>query len=219
MPIPGVPMLTVVEALPLGELVSSLLPFAGSAPEGPTNLQGAVDGCDVILRWHDNATDETRYEVWTASGMLAPRVVASLKPSPTTGPAWFKFFAPQSGWVPFWVEAVNSEGKQPSNEITLFIDSNCSTPASDYLQVEVFDMTLQGNYDKVYCYASYEGTPEQRIPENLGDFIKAEGSKADFSAAGAGPKSKIIPKPKDGTLDLQGKCLGWSGNMLKDLGS
>jgi hypothetical protein len=217
--IPDLPMLTGVRVYPVLEVVAALYPFEGSPPNGPTDLQGQVDGCDVTLTWHDNATDETRYEVWTALGMLAPRVVASLEPSTGTGPAWVKFFAPESGWVPFWVDAVNSEGSQPSNEITLFIESKCSTPASDYLQVEVFDMTLQGNYDKVYCYAAYEGTPEQRIPETAGDFIQASGGKADFSAAAAGPQSKIIPKPADGTLDLLGKCYGWSGTTLTDLGS
>ena len=217
--IPDIPMITGIRVCPVLDGLLSLLPFEGSPPKGPTNLQGAVDECEVTLRWDDNATDETRYEVWTASGMLSPRVVASLKPSTGTGPAWFKFFAPESGWIPFWVEAVNSEGSQPSNEITLFIESDCSTPTSDYLQVEVFDMTLQGSYDKVYCYASYEGTPEQRIPETLGDFIQVSGGSADFSGAAAGPKSKIIPKPTDGTLDLLGKCLGWSGTTLTDLGS
>jgi hypothetical protein len=153
-------------------------------------------------------------------GMLMPQVVTSLQPSPAKGPAWVKFFPGQQGYLTFWVEAANSKGKQPSNEITLLVPENagCATTATDYLQVEVFDMTLQGNYDKVYCYASYEGAPEQRIPASAGAFVPVKGDRADFSNAAAGLKSRMVPVPTDGSLDIEGKCLGWSGQTLNDLG-
>jgi LysM repeat protein len=118
-PIPNVPMLKVVVS-PVIDLswlaITTLAP-----PDAPKDLQGQVVDCDVMLRWSDLATNETRYEVWTVLGMLSPQLVASLEPSPTKGPAWYKFRAPQTGWVTFWVEAVNPKGKQPSNEIGLFI--------------------------------------------------------------------------------------------------
>jgi hypothetical protein len=214
--IPAFPMLQVVTA---PNILDNFTLFEGTPPKGPIDLQGQVDGCDVILTWNDQADNETRYEVWYAWSGVVPRVVASLKPSSGTGPAWFKFAAPQAGYIPFWVEAVNSEGSQPSSTITLHIDDPCNTPESNYLQVEVFDMTVQGGYDRVYCYASYEGVPEQRIPEYNGEFVQVSGSKADFSAQAAGYRSKIIPIPSDGELNIIGKCLGWAGQNLDNLGT
>ena len=241
--IPDVPMLTVVEPLPLNIDLSWLaVPLTYPAPpDAPKDLQGQVIGCEVLLRWNDLSNDESRYEVWTALGMLSPQLVAELKPSPAQGPAWYKFRAPRTGWVTFWVEAVNAQAKQPSNEIGLFIDpQKCAwTPGNEkYLIVQVFDMTVKGNYDKVYCYVSYENNPEQRIPESklsglmLGvigsgppedNFIQVKGGKADFSGTTVGQEAKIfaklVPIPQDGSLDVQGKCLGWSGKTLQDLGT
>jgi hypothetical protein len=214
--IPTIPMLPIITA---PNLLDNFTIFAGSPPDGPVNLQGQVDGCTVLLTWQDQADNETRYDVWYAWSGVVPRVVASLKPSPGTGYAWFQFPAPQGGYIPFWVEAVNSKGGQPSNTITLHINESCNTPESDYLQVEVFDMTVQGGYDRVYCYASYEGVPEQRIPENNGEFVQVSGSTADFSAQAAGHRSKIISKPADGVLNIDGKCLGWAGQNLNNLGT
>jgi hypothetical protein len=219
-PIPPVPPLTEVKGFPILDLVAQLIAFAGSIPPAPTDLKGQVDGCDVILTWNDNSTDETHYDVWMSLGMLMPQVVASLQPSPGTGAAWVKFFPGQEGYLTFWVEAVNSNGKQPSNEITLLIPQNvgCGTVTTDYLQIQVFDMTVQGNYDRVYCYASYEGAPEQRIPATAGDFVQVSAGKADFSEKAAGLNSRMVPVPTDGALNIEGKCLGWSGQTLNDLG-
>jgi hypothetical protein len=220
-PIPNVPPLTEKKGFPLLDLVYPLVLFAGSTPPvTPTDLKGQVDGCEVILTWKDNATDETHYDVWMSLRMLMPQVVTTLQPSPGTGPAWVKFFAGQEGYLTFWVEAVNSKGKQPSNEITLLIPQNvgCATTVTDYLQVQVFDMTLQGNYDSVYCYASYEAAPETRIPASAGAFVQVKAGKADFSESAAGLNSRMVPVPKDGSLDIEGKCLGWSGQTLNELG-
>ncbi len=220
-PIPDVPPLTEDKGFPILGLVYEVIPFAGSTPPAaPTDLKGQVDGCEVILTWNDNATDETHYDVWMSLGMLMPQVVTSLQPSPDTGPAWVKFFPGEEGYLTFWVEAANSTGTQPSNEITVLIPENagCGTTVTDYLRVEVFDMTLSGSYDKVYCYASYEAAPEQRIPAAAGAFVQVGAGKADFSDAAAGLKSRMVPVPTDGALDIEGKCLGWSGQTLNDLG-
>jgi LysM repeat protein len=219
-PTPSVPPLPGLKVLPPGVVVAALIPFAGPPPQAPTNLQGQVDGCEVTLTWTDNATDETHYDVWMSLGMLMPQVVASLQSSPGTGPAWVKFFPGQEGYLTFWVEAANSEGAQPSNEITLLIPQNagCGTVVTDYLQIQVFDMTLQGSYDKVYCYASYEAAPEKRIPSSAGDFVQVSAGKADFSQKAAGLSSRMVPVPTDGALNIEGKCLGWSGQTLNDIG-
>ncbi|MBU2611273.1 MAG: LysM peptidoglycan-binding domain-containing protein [Chloroflexi bacterium] len=195
-------------------------------PAAPTNLQGQVDGCWVTLSWTDMAKDETRYEVWTLWMGITPRVVADLQPSPTQGAVWYRFLAPQTHYVQFWVEAVNNVGKQPSKTITLFIDpkNNCVSPqgSDSYLIVQVFEMTIKGNYDKVYCYVSHEGNKDLRIPEVPGDSIQVKAGKADFGGSTVGQEAKIfaklIPVPQDGSLDVEGKCLGWIGQTLNDLG-
>ncbi len=223
-PPPEIPPLK--EAAPPTILVSGILTALLFPPAAPTGLQGQVTGCDVMLHWNDNAANETRYEVWTAWMGMSPRLVASLEPSATKGPAWYKFRAPQSGWVPFWVEAVNAAGSQPSNTITLQIDpQKCewSKGSGQYLIVQVYDMTVGGGVDRVYCYVSYEAVPEQRIPESAGNFIAVKGGKAGFDGAPvgkqvSGPNSKLIPVPQDGSLDVEGRCLGWAGQTLKDLG-
>jgi len=229
--IPDVPMLTVIEPLPLGiDLSRLVVPYTYPAPpDAPKDLQGQVVGCDVMLHWNDFSTNETRYEVWMALGMLSPQLVAELKPSPGKGPAWYDFVAPQTGWVTFWVEAVNPTGKQPSNEIGLFIDpQKCAWAKGSglYLIVQVFEMTVNSNYDKVYCYVSYEGTPERKIPEK--DFIQVKAGKADFGGTSVGPmvpgpNSKLVPVPQDGALDVEGRCFGWTveanlTSLLIDLG-
>ncbi|MBU2611275.1 MAG: LysM peptidoglycan-binding domain-containing protein [Chloroflexi bacterium] len=201
-------------------------------PAAPTNIQGQVDGCDVTLSWTDMAKDETRYEVWALTlwmGVTTPWVVANLQPSPAQATVWYRFRTPQTGYVSFWVEAVNSGGKQPSNSITLYIDpknycgwEDWSQIPDSYLIVQVYEMRVQGNYEKVYCYTSFENSPEQRIPEDPSIFIPVQGGKADFRGMMVGtfvPAQviRLIPIPQDGALDIKGKCLAWSGGNLIDL--
>lgn len=186
--------------------------------------EAAVSDCHVILTWNDNSTNESRYEVWTAMNGFTPQLVATLGPNPANGPTWYRFFAPQTGWVPFWVEAVNATGSKPSNDVTIYIDpQKCSTPAGagQYLIVQLFDVTLTGTYDKLYCYVSYEGIPERRVPEDIDAFVPVKGTKASFNGQWIGEKapqsdSPLVPIPKDGTLDVTGKCLAWSGKTLND---
>ncbi|MFZ5808059.1 MAG: hypothetical protein ACOY16_02155 [Chloroflexota bacterium] len=224
-PLPDVPMLTLLEPALLPVDLGVMVPI--SLPLPPTGLQGQVDNCQVTLSWNDNADNESRYEVWTAWQGITPQLIAELAPSPTKGPAWYRFRAPQTGWIPFWVEAVTAKGKQPSNEITLYIDpQKCewSQGGGQYLTVQVFEMTVKDNSERVYCYVSYENNPEQRIPQSSEEFIDVKGGKANFSglAVGAmisGPNSVLIPMPLDGALDVTGKCLGWAGSTIHELGS
>ncbi|MGB9591433.1 MAG: hypothetical protein ACPL1K_02835, partial [Candidatus Kryptoniota bacterium] len=157
---------------------------------------------------------------------ITPQLVAELAPSPTKGTAWYRFRSRQTGWVPFWVEAVNAKGKQSSNTVTILVDpQKCewSTGSGQYLMVQVFEMTMKDNSDRVYCYVSYENNPEQRVPAQSNEFIQVKGGKANFAGTAVGsmingPNSILIPTPQDGVLDVSGKCLGWAGNNLHDMG-
>lgn len=97
--IPNKPPLKIAKP-PLGIPALSDLVGVTNPPAAPTDLQGQVVDCNIVLRWNDNATNETRYEVWTALGMLSPQVVASLEPSPTNGLAWHQFNAPYTILLP-----------------------------------------------------------------------------------------------------------------------
>lgn len=213
-PIPNVPPLKVIEPSPIP--VDWGLPVAFLAlkpPAAPSGLQAQVKDCKVTLSWNDNATNEERYDVWMAGLGLPPRVIAKLKPA--SGPALFEFLAPQPGFFSFWVTAVNLLGGQPSNVAWVSVDPKCPTTLATHLQVEVLDMTVGGNYDRAYCYVSFEGTPETRLPVNPNTFIKVQAGKGDIPAKAP----SAVPIPADGALEIGGECWGWSGKALNKLGS
>ena len=241
LPLAAIPQLKALEPLNFLNL-NFILTALSSPPAAPTDLKGevvygassgrhvglssvqrapAVD-CHVILTWNDISTNESRYEVWTDMNGFTPQLVATLEPNPASGPTWYRFYPPQTGWVPFWVAAVNGAGSKPSNDVTLYIDpEKCATPmgAGQYLIVQLFDATLTGTYDKFYCYISYEGTPEIWVPK--GTFVPVKGNKASFSGLWIGEKapqsnSPLVPIPKDGTLDVTGFCNAWSGKTFYD---
>jgi hypothetical protein len=207
-PVPDVPALGVGSA-------SFLSSKAATLPAAPDGLQAQVKDCKVTLVWNDNATDEGGYTVWMAGQGSPPQTVGTLEPSPSTGPAWFEFQAPDPGYFSFWVEAVNSVGAQPSNVVWVHVDPGCPAAQSTQLQVEAVDMAVDGNYDRVYCYVSLEGAPEVRVPEDDSTFMHVQAGQADM----AGWRKLALPTPADNSLDLEGECWGWSGAALSKLGN
>lgn len=210
--VPTLPMLQVAKP-PIGGLFNLLL---ASPPETPTNLQGEVKDCMVKLLWEDNASNESGYEIWIA----APG--APLKHMLTLGPAqggvtWFEFNAPGPGYFLFWVEAVNSIGRQGSNIIYLNVDAGCPAVAPTHLQVDILDIAVKGGSERVYCYLSFENAPELRLPAQNGQFIAVQGGQGDLAAW---PHTFALSTiPQDNTLDLSGECWGWTGKDLDKLGT
>lgn len=226
---PGIPPLTpilpgpnITNTIPSPGIVGSLLPQLAvpifTAPAAPTNLSGSVDNCMVSLCWTDNAADELRYEVWMAPLAGSPQLIASLTPA-KGGAAWFEFPPPRTGGLSLWVEAVNLVGKQPSNIVWLEVDSHCPTKSPTRLAVEALDMSVRGNYDKAYCYVSFENTPEERLPGNDSAFIQVTGGQGNIAAWASGNRKFLVPIPADGALDMSGECWGWSGEELSKLGA
>ncbi len=217
--IPNVPMLPMGTALP-GQWIAE--PFANNPPAAPTGLQAEMKGCKITLRWNDNADNEENYYVYivpvTSQSFAIPS--ATLKPSPSTGPAWTELEPTGVGSFSLWVEAANPYGAQPSNIVWVYAPfiSSCSYSAekAKSLSVSVTDITVDGNYDKAYCYVSLENQPEQRIPSGDNNFVQLQGGKSGASTYLAGYN---LPVPADGVLDLSGKCLGWAGNTLGELGT
>jgi len=219
-PMPDVAPLQPIEPAPLpvgpGFIEAVFVPPA--LPAVPTSLQAQVANCKVRLRWNDAAANESQYEIWMAGLGLPERRIASLQPA-GGGAVWYEFAAPQPGYFSFWVRAVNLAGGQPSNIVWVAIGSECPTSLATHLQVEALDMQVSDRYDRVYCYASFEGTPETRLPADDSAFIRAQGGRGEIAAWAAGNHKFVVPIPRDGALDITGECWGWSGEALDSLGS
>jgi hypothetical protein len=201
----------------VGSILPKLLVPVFTPPAAPTDLQGYVDNCKVRLRWNDNAWDETSYNLWMASLAGSPQLLASLQPA-AGGAVWVEFAAPQPGSLTFWVEAVNSIGKQPSNTVSLEIPLDCPSTLPTQLRIEVQDMTFPGEYDRAYCYVSFENTPEVRMPGDDSAFVQVERGRGDLTAGPGSGRSLVLPIPGDGSLEMAGECWGWSGEQLSKLG-
>jgi LysM repeat protein len=215
--VPDAPALKIIEpaALPLDLPVGFL---AASPPAAPTDLEAQVLNCKVRLRWNDKASNEESYVVRMA-GLRSPgRVIATLQPA-ASGAAWVEIEAPQPGYLSFWVEAVNRLGRQPSNIVWVYVEPTCPTAVATHLQVEALDMALTAAYDTVYCYISFEGAAEVRIPGDDSAFVQVQSQQADIAAWAGGSHAFVVPIPEDRSLEITGKCLGWSGARLDFLGS
>ena len=223
--VPGSSPILVPDALPLKIIEPAPLPLdlplgflAVSLPAAPTDLEAQVQDCKVRLVWNDNATNEESHEVWMAGPGSPGRVIAKVEPA-AGGAAWVEFAAPQPGYFSFWVEAANRLGRQPSNIAWVYVDPACPAALATHLQVQALDMTVSDKYDKVYCYLSFEGAVEVRIPEDDSAFVQVQSGHADIAAWAGGSHALVVPIPADKALDITGKCLGWSGAQLDKLGS
>jgi hypothetical protein len=173
----------------------------------------------VRLVWQDNAENETGYRIWMAGLGYPARVVATLEASPGSGPAWFQFPSPSLGIFSFWVEAFNLLGSQPGEPVWAGVNqTNCPDPLAADLIFEVLDLTVAGGYGRVYCYISVEDAPEVRFPMDDGVFVELSGFQGDLSGLPEGKRRFIFPIPGDAALDVIGKCLGWQGGALSELG-
>jgi len=211
----------------IGELavtVRDLLSIAQAGlPAAPTNLKVAHQDCVVYMDWIDTAEDETHFTVWMQRLGGAPQQIANLSGNLGTGQAHYEFKSPSAGAYGFWVEAANGYGSQPGEVAWIFIaDLSCTDALASQLAVEALDMDVNGPYSRVYCYVSVEGTAETRIPINQGDFIV---ETADILGSAPNPSGGswnitdywgeqnllLLPIPTDGELNLEGRCLGLSG--------
>jgi len=233
---PNVPMLTPKPktAVPIVYMLELFGLFATTPPAAPSNLQAKADGCKVTLVWNDNATNEERYDVWM-SGWLDPpppnqgydpsightpkypELIATLNPA-SGGSAWTELYIPYAGQFSFWVEAVNSYGKKPSNFVWVQVNPKGCDVAFwfTHLSGEFLEMTVAGNYDKVYCYASFEGAPEVRLPEGNTFFGPSKGGKVILPIV---LRWWTVPTPADWSLDIATQCWGWAGATLTNLGT
>jgi LysM repeat protein len=211
LPPPTGPRLDVLPAAPLISTRDILdMVRVLSTPAAPTDLQAEVTGCNIHLRWNDNADNEERYEVrylWNLG--QDPRVIAELEPA-AGGQVWFEFPAPDWGAFIFWVEAVNFWGRQPSNKVgALVVEGDCPQTLATHLQVEALDISVPAGYDDAYCYLSFEGAPHFPVPD----------PGAFFNDFVPGAIKFVVPIPGDESLEVEGECWGWPGGKLSEIGT
>jgi hypothetical protein len=237
MQVPNVPMLKpkpVTVAPIVVYMLNNFTLFATTPPAAPSNLQVKADGCKVTLVWNDDATNEERYDVWMSGWLdppppnqgfdpsigfrpLNPELIATLNPA-SGGSTWTELYIPYAGQFSFWVEAANSFGKKPSNFVWAQVNpKGCGvTFWWTHLSGDLMEMTVDGNYDKVYCYASFEGAPEVRLPAGNPFFGPSEGGKVKIHVV---HRSWTVPTPADWSLDIATNCWGWAGATLTNLGT
>ncbi len=198
--------------------IGSLLPMLLSGrPKAPTPLQAGFENCTVRLLWMDNAENETHFKVWMQALGGPPKVIATLKNSPKTGPAWYEFTSPSAGIYSFWVEATNALGGQSSEIVWVGVpDLGCSPGVATHLDIEILYMSVFTGYDRVYCYLSVEGAPEKRIPSNDSQFIQVKNGVGDISDWTGSGNSFLLPEPQDSEVTLESTCLGWKGGSGPD---
>lgn len=206
----GVPALQEAEFLPVDTWLPNFL--LSNRPKPPSSLQVEVEDCKVRLQWQDNADNETHFEVWMQGLGMPPRVIATLRGTSVTGPAWYEFASPEIGFYSFWLEAVNGLGGQPSEVKWVRISNpSCPTGLATHLEIEAVDMNVVSGYDRVYCYLSLEGAPEKRVPTDLDASVKIINGQGNIANWAAGDKRILVPIPTDEEVTLEGKCLGRQG--------
>jgi len=207
----GTPMLPILEIKPID--LSSLLPIIISGrPKAPTSLQAGYENCKIRLVWMDNADNEKHFNVWMQALGGPPMVIATLKGTPKTGPAWYEFVSPVTGIYSFWIEAANMLGTQSSEIAWVGVtDLNCSPGVATQLNIEIVDMYVPGGYDQTYCYLSIEGTPEKRTPPSDGTYISVINGFVDVSNWTGNGNKILVPLPTDNEITMEGKCLGRKG--------
>jgi len=198
--------------------VNSWLPtILSNRPKAPTSMQAGFENCTIRLVWTDNSTNEDHFKLWMQGLGGPPKVIANLKGSPQTGPAWYEFASPWTGIYSFWVEAVNGLGGQSSEIVWVGInDLSCGPGVATHLNIETLDMYIPSGHDQVYCYLSVESWPEKRIPSNDGQFVQVLAGWGNIANWTGNGNSLLVPEPQDNEVKLEGKCMGRKGGSLPE---
>jgi len=86
------------------------------------------------------------------------------------------------------------------------------------LNVEALSFTLEGDYDRLYCYVSLATAPFERVPSSPSDFIQYEGGTWDIATHMSGRNMRTVQVPAATPLHIDVSCLGWQGDTLVELG-
>ena len=205
-----------IEVPDWGDLIPKLLAFM---PAAPSNLHVGFKDCRVQLSWIDNASNETHFKIWMQALGGPPVPVKHLPPNPEAGETRFEFDAPPFGIYSIWVEAANSFGSQPSEIQGIAINKNCSEGNTTHLEIEALAMYgISSAWENIYCYVSFEGGAEERIPAG-GEYFEIDPIQgSDIHKWMGGQNRRLVPIPSDDMLTIQGKCMGWLGGIPQPMG-
>ena len=190
----------------LAPLVPALLT---NLPTAPTDLEAGFENCTIRLVWTDNADNENNFIVWMQALGGPAQELYRTNSHEGTGKTIFEFSSPSLGIYSFWVEAVNSLGRQPSEIKWVAVNNaDCLYSLPPQLEIEALGMRgfMSGGWQKVDCYLSIEGAPEKRVPEDDSQFLEYDWS--------GGKNRIIIGIPPDDFVTLAGDCWGWLGKPM-----
>ncbi len=203
---------------PAGEGVS--LPAAadevGAVSTGP---------CSATVTWRDNSDNELGFQIYRLA--LRPRVSVNLvelveaMPGSGTRLSYTDMSVPAGDHV-YAVVAYNTAGNvwSASSE-RLHSDCPAIAPVDAdmvTLSVEALSFSLEGGYDRLYCYVSLANAPFERVPGSPSDFIQYEGGTWDIASHMSGRNMRTVQIPAALPLHLDVSCLGWQGDSLVELG-
>jgi hypothetical protein len=87
------------------------------------------------------------------------------------------------------------------------------------LEFKALSFEVAGDYDKVYCYASLDGQPMERLPREENRFFDAAGGRSwDIAEHAGGEGGVFLPLPEDESMEVFLEGYGWSGSELHYLG-
>jgi len=212
-------ILDVRELLPIGNPPLGLIPAQPLAPpSAPIGLLATVSACTINLTWTDTSDQEAGYNVWITGLGLPPRIAARTNDAQAQGPVSVELKALGNGDYVYWVEAYNSAGAQPSNQIQVSLAESCPNQLGSTLMIEAIDFSAPTQYDRAYCYVSLEGNPEARLPGSQNQFIQVAGGKSDLTSLALASRSFSMAAPADQTLQVDGECWGWAAGSLSKIG-
>ena len=191
-------------------------------PTAPAHLQAGFENCTIRLVWNDNATNEAHFNVWMQALGGPPINIKTLQARPNTGQTWFEFASPSFGIYSFWIEAVNTLGKQSSEIAWVAVnDTSCGEGVASKLEIEALGMSgFSSSWDRIYCYLSIEGAPERRIPQDDSQFLQKDFlGGADIHKWVGGKNRILINMPPDEVVTLEGDCWGWMGDNPATMGT
>ena len=207
--------------LPTIDLAPLIPGLLNNLPSAPSYLQAWFENCAIRLVWNDNATNESSFHVWMQALGGPPLLIETLHDRPGTGQTWFEFASPSFGIYSFWVEAVNALGAQSGEIVWVAVnDTNCGEGVASQLEIEALGMYgFGGGWDRIYCYLSIEGAPEQRVPEDDSQFLQKDLLGGADIHNWIGGKNRILMKmPIDEEVSLEGDCWGWLGDRPASMG-
>jgi len=212
-------ILDVIKLLPIGYPPPALIPAQVLGPPNPpSGLQASINACSIKLSWTDTSENEAGYNIWVTGLGLPPRVAARAKSAQGTGPVSVELQALGNGDYVYWVEAYNTAGAQPSNQVQVSLSESCPNQLGSTITIEAVDFSSPVQYDRAYCYVSLEGNPEARLPGALNQFIQVVEGKSDLTTLPKSSRSYSMAVPADQSLTVDGECWGWAGGSLSKLG-